>query len=277
MSSLAELVALLNRRRRENQENSYQGEYFDPQAYNDNQALLAETRTPVQTVFEQEAEDLLKRQNRNSTPVEPVYPASTDFGHGEQGKTLFDRDSEDLLRRRNMYDTSGGVKEPGVFGGGQAGADAYVGGKVMDKSSDDRHQIYYSRDDQRMYLVDSATGKAIGTWECRSKFVPGVNEQGEPRESLPIGTYRVSAELTNGKYGAPYGTFYITTGDPRGRDIHGGGSGLPDPFAPEQDWVDTYGCLRMQNRNGEELSRHIINHGNSMLLHVIQKPLRFGE
>ena len=107
MSSLAELVALLNRRRRENQENSYQGEYFDPQTYNDNQALLAETGTPGQTVFEQEAADLLRRQNRNSTPVGPMYPAATDFG-GEPGKTLFERDSEDLLRRRNMYDTSAG-------------------------------------------------------------------------------------------------------------------------------------------------------------------------
>ena len=103
MPSLAELVALLNRRRRENQDNDYQGEYFDPQAYNDNQSLLTGTGTPGLTVFEREAEDSLRRQNRNSTPVGPVYPGTTDFGYGEQGKTLFDRDSEDLLRRRNMY------------------------------------------------------------------------------------------------------------------------------------------------------------------------------
>ena len=129
MSSLAELVALLNRRRRENQDNDYQGEYFDPQVYNDNQALVAGTGAPGKTVFEQEAADSLRRQNRNSTPVGPVYPVTTDFG-GEPGKTLFDQDSDDLLRRRNIYDESGGVKEPGVFGGGQAGADAYVGGSI---------------------------------------------------------------------------------------------------------------------------------------------------
>ena len=40
--------------------------------------------------------------------------------------------------------------------------------------------------------------------------------------------------------------------------------GLSDPFAPYQGWVPTYGCLRMQNADGEELSRMIINAGNGM-------------
>ncbi|HEX8817223.1 MAG TPA: RHS repeat-associated core domain-containing protein [Terriglobales bacterium] len=44
----------------------------------------------------------------------------------------------------------------------------------------------------------------------------------------------------------PAGAF-IDTGDPRGRDIHGGGSGLPDPMAPYQGWVPTLGCTRGQN------------------------------
>ena len=69
--------------------------------------------------------------------------------------------------------------------------------------------------------------------------------------------------------GAAYGTFYIHTGDSRYRDIHGGGSGLADPFAPYQGWVPTYGCLRMQNADGEEVSRWILDNGNSMLLEVV--------
>lgn len=35
--------------------------------------------------------------------------------------------------------------------------------------------------------------------------------------------------------------------------MHGGGTGLPDPFAAEQGWVDTEGCLRVQNRDNREL------------------------
>ena len=86
--------------------------------------------------------------------------------------------------------------------------------------------MIYARTDQRIYFGNKS-------WECRSDFFPGRNEYGEPRESLPCGEYcGVSAEIAN--YGPGYGNFYITTHDPRGRDIHGGGSDLSDPFAPEQ-------------------------------------------
>ena len=108
----------------------------------------------------------------------------------------------------------------------------------------------------------------IKSWPCHDDFFAGYNDAGEPRESLPDGTYPdVSAEITTA-YGPGYGTFYITTGDPRGRDIHGGGSDLDDPFAPYQGWEGTYGCLRMQNADGVELSRMIIDNGNDVLLTV---------
>jgi RHS repeat-associated protein len=42
---------------------------------------------------------------------------------------------------------------------------------------------------------------------------------------------------------------YINTGDIRGRDIHGGGTGLDDPYAPQQGWVRTPGCTRGQNED----------------------------
>ena len=48
-------------------------------------------------------------------------------------------------------------------------------------------------------------------------------------------------------------------------------SGLTNPYAPRQGFVKTYGCLRMQNADGEELSRLIIDHGNSVPL-VVQSP-----
>jgi L,D-transpeptidase catalytic domain len=35
--------------------------------------------------------------------------------------------------------------------------------------------------------------------------------------------------------------------------IHGGGSGLADPYAPAQGWTVTHGCLRLQNRELAQL------------------------
>ncbi|MDR3563356.1 MAG: hypothetical protein P4N59_18245 [Negativicutes bacterium] len=149
-------------------------------------------------------------------------------------------------------------------GGGDGGGDTADSQVAQSNQENRQYHIHYSRDDQRIYWVDSQTGQPVKFWECRSDFVP-VDETGDTHETLPNGTYQnVTAELNS--YGKPYGTFYITTGDSRARDIHGGGSGLGDPFAPQQGWVPTYGCLRMQNADGEELSKLIMNQGNARLV-----------
>lgn len=83
-------------------------------------------------------------------------------------------------------------------------------------------EIQFQRSKQMMFAMDEQY-QVIGQWPCKDDFVPGYNAAGDPRGSLPDGTYTsVWAEVTNGKYGAPYGNFYITSNDPRGRDIHGG-------------------------------------------------------
>jgi hypothetical protein len=46
----------------------------------------------------------------------------------------------------------------------------------------------------------------------------------------------------------PVGAF-IDVGDPRKRDIHGGGSSLKDPFAPRQKLTPTLGCTRGHNND----------------------------
>ena len=127
-------------------------------------------------------------------------------------------------------------------------------------------KIFFSRSEQTIYFVGPDGTKA---WDCHSDFFPGFNEEGQPRESLPLGSYIVSAEDPPAENSAAYGTFYITTGDARGRDIHGGGSDLPDPFAPRQGWEATLGCLRCQNEDGEELSRLIIAAGNAVPMEVV--------
>lgn len=124
---------------------------------------------------------------------------------------------------------------------------------------------------QTMYLMNDS-GEVIKQWPCHDDFVPGYNEYGEPRESLPNGTYpHCWAEITYGAYGPSYGNFYITTGDERGRDIHGGGAGCSNPYANFHEWIPTYGCLRMQNYDGCQLSAIIISDGNDMLLEVVDK------
>lgn len=128
-------------------------------------------------------------------------------------------------------------------------------------------RILFIRKEQTI-IFEHGDGTAT-PFECRDDFVPGQNEEGQERESLPNGSYIVSAEEPGSTSNGPaYGTFYIETGDPRERDIHGGGSGLADPFAPRQGWVPTYGCLRMQNEDGEALSRMIIDAGNAVPLEV---------
>lgn len=56
----------------------------------------------------------------------------------------------------------------------------------------------------------------------------------------------------------PYGTTLIKSTDSRGRWVHGGGSGLANPFAERQGWKVTAGCTRAQNIDVETLAQKII-------------------
>jgi len=120
--------------------------------------------------------------------------------------------------------------------------------------------LHYSRDNGDEY-----------DFECHNQYEGGENEEGEPHESLPNGVYPhtwAEDHDTAMSNGASYGSGYIHTGDPRGRDIHGGGSSLQDPYAPYQGWLCTYGCLRMQNADIVELSKMMIEDGNDIELIV---------
>lgn len=134
-------------------------------------------------------------------------------------------------------------------------------------------EIQYQRSKQRIYAMDkdhNGNYRDVAEYECRDAFWAGYNENGEERASLPNGTYEhVFAEITS-EYGPAYGNAYITTGDYRGRDIHGGGTGLDDPFADYQGWAPTLGCLRMQNCEIVELSAMIIESGNDVVLTVVE-------
>jgi hypothetical protein len=78
---------------------------------------------------------------------------------------------------------------------------------------------------------------------------PGAGDPFTTPDVTPINNIRSPA------YG-PEGA-YIDTGDPRGRDIHGGGSGLRNPYAPRQGWRPTRGCTRGQNEDIQNLGTTI--------------------
>ena len=128
-------------------------------------------------------------------------------------------------------------------------------------------KLIYSRSDQ-MIIFEHGDGTAT-PFECRNAHFSGYNAEGQPYESLPVGNYTAHADEPPAEDSDEYGTFYISTGDARGRDIHGGGSGLDDPKAPHQGWYPTLGCLRMQNEDGEALSRLIIDAGNDVPMEVL--------
>jgi lipoprotein-anchoring transpeptidase ErfK/SrfK len=128
--------------------------------------------------------------------------------------------------------------------------------------------LVFSRTDQRITAYDGE--EVVASYEARHAHFSGYNTEKQPYESLPVGNYTAVADEPPAEDSDEYGTFYISTGDPtgRGRDFHGGGSGLNDPKAPRQGWYPTLGCIRMQNEDGEELSRLIIAAGNEVPLEV---------
>lgn len=126
--------------------------------------------------------------------------------------------------------------------------------------------LVFSRTDQRITAYDGE--EVIASYEARHAHFSGRNAEGQPYESLPIGNYTAVADEPPAEDSDEFGTFYISTGDYRGRDFHGGGSGLDEPKLPRQGWYPTLGCIRMQNEDGEALSRLIIDAGNAVPLEV---------
>lgn len=101
-----------------------------------------------------------------------------------------------------------------------------------------------------------------------------------PNGDTPPGKYEVGTIYdTTGE--APYGHYCIDLVDLEGQEtlngragisLHGGGSGLSDPFAPRQGWVATHGCIRVQNEDLEHivaLIRDTVKHGSNVLLTVV--------
>jgi len=121
----------------------------------------------------------------------------------------------------------------------------------------------------------------------------GMDEYGS-RCKCPPGDYGVAAPMacaTRNADGtvtrhndddAAYGCWFVPLLDTHGNEaahgrsgigIHGGGSGLPDPFALQQGWYYTLGCLRLQNADLEQtlipFIQYIQSHGGQVTLTVV--------
>jgi hypothetical protein len=97
-------------------------------------------------------------------------------------------------------------------------------------------------------LATDKNGKlTVTTIETRNDVV--VSPKVPPDAGGPFSTHSVvgvsNKHAGEDGYG-PAGAL-IDVGDSRHRYVHGGGTGLADPMAPQQGWKPTLGCTRGQN------------------------------
>lgn len=128
--------------------------------------------------------------------------------------------------------------------------------------ANDLHAIF---DDttNRLKLFD-ATGRLVFACEARNDAVagPGFGHNGD----CPRGEFVLAPPRPKGT--PAFGAWIVPILDPEaggpmdrygraGIGIHGGGSGLPAPFAARQGWVKTHGCIRVQNEDLTKLVKSV--------------------
>lgn len=96
-------------------------------------------------------------------------------------------------------------------------------------------------------------------FHCQARAVGQHPDWHRTGGDTPPGVYYVGVLYdTHGE--TPYGNYCLDLVDLTGNEdnngragisLHGGGSGLPDPFAGHQGWVNTHGCVRVQNADLE--------------------------
>jgi hypothetical protein len=224
--------------------------------------------------------DLMYPEGENSSFVEaPVdwNPEGVEFGRMGQLKGAFPPEARERSSRNVLYPDAGDAQEDGlVFGRGEQGMfhdlaseEAFLsdGNSSLRFKTSPRPEaaqpqprttllsqepyLKYDPAMQRMFFYDGAN---THEYEARNKVVDNPDDD---KEQAPIEGGYYSSEVglreipKNPSYG--HGKAYIDTKDLRRRHIHGGGSSLPDPYAPRQGWRPTYGCIRMQNEDIQNL------------------------
>jgi hypothetical protein len=110
--------------------------------------------------------------------------------------------------------------------------------------------VYTNMSTGTTMFYNSTTGEKF-EFESRNAVVRGS----KPGADSPYSGLVTYCEL--GQLARAFGTAKMRTTDGRYRWVHGGGSGLADPFAPRQGWKPTEGCTRAQNEDVEALCEKI--------------------
>ncbi|MDH4417369.1 MAG: RHS repeat-associated core domain-containing protein, partial [Acidovorax sp.] len=106
--------------------------------------------------------------------------------------------------------------------------------------------VYTDISNGKTIMLD-ANGRTIMEMETRNQVTSTAKDGA-------AGAY--SGQFTQCEYpksNKAFGVAKWRTTDDRGRWIHGGGSGLKDPFANRQGWNPTLGCTRAQNEDVKTL------------------------
>jgi hypothetical protein len=131
------------------------------------------------------------------------------------------------------------------------------------------HPKAYSFKDGDFHLIANAITKTIKAYDSKGALIwekPALMEGQHYRYWLyagatPPGVYYLGElynDLANGTMERAYGWLTFDMVDLEGREdgndragicLHGGGSALPDPFAPYQKLLPTFGCIRMHNQD----------------------------
>lgn len=93
-------------------------------------------------------------------------------------------------------------------------------------------------------------------WQTEARNRTTIDGQLGHNGNCPPGEFLLGAPREKNQ--VPFGPFFVPVLDyanhhamrdfeREGIGIHGGGSGLADPFADHQGWQVTHGCIRLQN------------------------------
>ena len=210
-----------------------------------------------------------------STELKPGVQDPQEMKGGGRIEIKTPRQTEDLyFYRARYYDPKAGrflTKDPIGFAGGDGNLYRYVTNNPINWM--DPLGLIMAIFDPKMNRIiifpnEGTEGvrfeaRNLVTSSSKGPFPPGLFSIGFPRG--PRGILNPST-----------GNWFVPIEVP-GRPamgLHGGGTGLDDPFGAEQGWVRTEGCIRVQNKDLEEIVRFIqkdIASGRGNLIFIMSK------
>lgn len=117
-------------------------------------------------------------------------------------------------------------------------------------------KLTFDKETCKVYC-ENTEGERYAEFPCSFNYWDGYNDRGERRTPIANGTYPITNEDENAMeyghfVGAAYGTFWVALDTVRDRGWHGYEQGTRRNIDS-----GTYGCIRSENEDGEEVCRAI--------------------